>query len=247
MADQDPTPDNPAPEADPPEPEPEPDDVDTEEPTQAEPGDAESAGVDWRRRGLVAGGVVAVVVVCAVVLVALRSGDEDPAEPTTTTSEPGDEGDEAAATAPPSGPPAGVQEPVAGVAGLEPVDGEPWEPDDVAIGGTTYGDTLVSGPIGGCEDGATRDVTYELGGRYTRLDGTLGLADDSAPGVTVEIGFSLDGDEVYWRSFVQGEASRIQLDLTGAQRLTVTAARVFGGDIAPEACARAAHGDLSLT
>jgi len=205
-------------------------------------------GGGWRRWWVV-GGVAAVVVIGLVVGLVLRSGDgdEDSAAPDATRTTEPDSNEADGTTVPSSGPPADLQEQVPALSGLEPVDGDPWQPDDVGIGGTTHGDTLVSEPIGGCEDGATRVVTYDLGGRYTRLDGTLGLADDSAPGVTVEITFSLDGAEVYWRSFVAGESSRIQLDLAGARQLTITAARVFGGDVAPDACARAAHGDLSLS
>ena len=219
---------------------------DDEPAAEDEPADGGDGG-GGSRRGWIVGGVAAVAVACLVgLVVVVRSGDDDSAEPGTTTTTEADD-DEGDVTTPSSEPPADGEEPVPGPAGLVPVDGEPWEPADVGIGGSAHGETFVSEPIGGCEGGATRTVTYDLGGGYTRLDGTLGLADDSAPGVTVEIRFSLDGAEAYWRSFVVGEASRIQLDLTGARQLTVTATRVFGGDTAPDACARAAQADLTLT
>ena len=211
------------------------------------------------RKVAIAGGIsVAVIAGLVAVVLWAGSGDDDGRDPdddapaASESGTSGDPDDPSETTAPEDDlpedddRPAGEQEAAAFLSDLEPVESEHWEADDggnVSIGGETYPDTVVSGPIGGCEDGAAQVVEYALGGGYTRLSGTVGLADGSPPNLGVEITFEADGAEVYWHSFVQGDASRVQLDLTGVQQLTITAAQVFTGD----ECVRAAFADLALS
>ena len=214
---------------------------------------------DEGRPGWVVPFLLGVVAVVAVVLgiVALAggddgddggSGDEAAAE---AEDEEDDDGDGAGTTVGSTVPPVTTAPgtPSAGMlSDLEPVGGETWEPagDDVTIAGTGYADTVVSGPIGTCDDGAARTVTYDLGGAYTRLEGVVGLVDGTETGQTVEIGFEADGEQVWWKTVAEGEPSRVQLDLTGIRELTVTATGLFPGVDAAEACVRAAYGDLTL-
>ena len=214
-------------------------------------GESEGEAAPAGRKVAFVGGIVVGVLAClvAAVLWAGSGGDDDPDDDTPATEEldSGDEADDTTDTSPPADDePAEEQEAAAVLSDLEPVENERWETDesgDVTIGGETYADTVVSGPIGGCDDGAAQVVEYALGGNYTRLSGTVGLADTSPPNLGVEITFEADGAELYWRSFVQGDASRVQLDLTGVQQLTITAARVFTGD----ECVQAAFANLALT
>ena len=131
---------------------------------------------------------------------------------------------------------------------LPPVGDAGWEPagDGVTIGGAAYAETVVSGPIGPCDDGEARTVTYDLGGAYTWLEGVVGLVDGTDTGLTAEIGFEVDGEQVWWKTLAEGESSRLQLDVSGVGELTVTATGVFAGVDAPDACVRAAYGDLTL-
>jgi hypothetical protein len=217
----------------------------------AEADGAEDGAGRGRRPGrAVVVGLVVVVVACVVAALAWpgsEDGDDPASDRSSASSEPDSEANAAASTtSSSSGPPSDQEAAAAFLSDLEPVESERWQPaaaGDVTIGGSAYDQTVVSDPIGGCEDGSTQVISYELGGDYTRLSGMLGLADGSPPSSPVEITFDADGTEVYWRSFVEGDASRVQLDLTGVQRLTITAARVFTGD----ACVRAAYGDLAVT
>lgn len=216
----------------------------------AESDDPEGGERPEGRKVAIVGGIALAVIagLVAVVLWAGSGGDDDPDDtPTAEESGTGEEADDTTDTTPPSeDEPAGEQETAAVLSDLEPVQSESWEADDsgdVTIGGETHPDTVVSGPVGGCDDGAAQVVEYALGGDYTRLSGTVGLADSSPPNLGAEITFEADGTELYWRSFVQGDASRVQVDLTGVQQLTITAAPVFTGD----ECVRAAFADLALT
>jgi hypothetical protein len=194
-----------------------------------------------------------VVAVVAVVLgvVALAGGDDDdPAEDDDAAAE--EAADDGADTTVGTAVPPVTTAPGTPTAGLlselEPVDSETWEPADadVTIGGTAHAETVVSGPIGTCDDGDAQTVTYDLAGGYTWLEGVVGLVDGTETGLTVEIGFEADGEEVWWQTFAEGESTRVQLDVTDARELTVTAAGLFPGTDADEACVRAAYGDLTL-
>jgi hypothetical protein len=199
-------------------------------------------------------GVVVVVVLAVVGLGVLVGGDDGGAGPEEVAGQEdgGDGGDATDTTVGTGVPPVTTGPDAPPTAGLlseiEPVDSDTWEPGDdgVTIGGAAYDQTVVSGPIGTCDDGAAQSVTYDLAGGYTWLDGVVGLADGTATGLTVEVGFEADGEQVWWKTFAEGESTRVQLDLTGARELTVTATGLFPGRDAAEGCVQAAYGDLTL-
>lgn len=219
-------------------------------------GDADGVSTDdgGRRAGWVVPVLIGVAVVVAVVLgvVALAGGgdDDDPADDPAAAQDEDDGGgaDTTVGTAVPTVTTA-PGTPTAGLLSeLEPVDSETWEPadDSVTIGGAAHAETVVSGPIGTCDEGAAQTVTYDLAGAYTWLEGIVGLVDGTETGLTVEIGFEADGEQVWWQTFAEGESTRVQLDVTDYRELTVTAAGLFPGTDAEEACVRAAYGDLTL-
>jgi len=226
-------------------------DVATDDETAA---DEAPEGTAAGRPGLVVPFVIAVAAVLALILgvAVLGGGDDDPGPDDEAAAEgEADEPASADTTAGTAVPPV-TTAPGTATAGLlselEPVDSDSWEPagDDVTIGGAAHAETLVSGPIGTCDDGAAQTVTYDLAGGYTWLEGVVGLVDGTETGLTVEIGFEADGEQVWWKTFAEGESTRVQLDLTDAQELTVTATGLFPGADADEACVRAGYGDLTL-
>jgi hypothetical protein len=145
-------------------------------------------------------GVVAVVAVVLGVVALAGGDDDDPAEDDDAAAE--EAADDGADTTVGTAVPPVTTAPGTPTAGLlselEPVDSETWEPADadVTIGGAAHAETVVSGPIGTCDDGDAQTVTYDLAGGYTWLEGVVGLVDGTETGLTVEIGFEADGEEV---------------------------------------------------
>ena len=79
----------------------------------------------------------------------------------------------------------------------------------------------------GC-DGSAATLTYRLGGRYTRLRGTAGLAPHTPADVVATISVTGDGKPLASLAVSASQTSPLDVDVTGVQELVVEAIRTEG-------------------
>lgn len=113
------------------------------------------------------------------------------------------------------------------LASLQPID-ETWVNDtDLKIDGIPYLNGLRSQHITSCWTDAVRQVEYSIDRRYTTLRTVVGLSDESASGLPMEVEITGDGTPLWTGTVQVGQPEELALDVTGVLRLRVTATRQF--------------------
>jgi NPCBM/NEW2 domain-containing protein len=120
----------------------------------------------------------------------------------------------AAASPSASGSPA----PVTSLQDLQPVaDSEPYDTQGVAeVNGVSYPDSQGAQFCFGSNE---RKWTYVLGRKYSLLQGTIGLSDNSVPDAKIKFNVLADGRLVYSKDLQIGQSATLDVPVTNALQL----------------------------
>lgn len=178
---------------------------------------------------------VTVTLTVAVVRNYTASGGDTDAAPTTTTEQAATTASTTTTTPPTTGTSTSTTRPLGGpitpgenfLAELDPV-GDSWTEDsDLKIDGVGYLHGLRSPTISSCGGVDVKEVEYSIDRRYSTLNVVVGLSDESAFGLPVEVEITGDGTSLWVGSVQVGQPQDLSLDVTGILRVKVSATRQF--------------------
>lgn len=123
-------------------------------------------------------------------------------------------------------------------------DGPNGKPVNATLAGTNY--PTSTGMWVGCS-GKPATTAYRLGRKFARLQAVAGLQPHTPAGLAVKATISVNGNAVKDFTIRRTETERLDLDLTGADSLVVTAIAVDGSLCTMSGTAYGALGDAMLT